>query len=535
MIKNNSTALILDKELYDIFDHYNQSINMNLLDMDRKISKILYKYFYQSPDVFSTYICTNFYIFGSNNNMYLPIDGFNNSQLSKYSREARGKLIWIPTYDFVTTFDQQHLIDVAVGYRYLFSAVQDINLVGGDKTDYYSNLGKMNYSITLLINFNESFFQNILDNSISIKGSNYYIISDKGNIVFRSDGKHPATKENPTWLSVASYNKAGTTLAHINGEEKLICFNTSKVTGWITAASIPLDQLLARLNTIKFYIIFIWCILTVLSLILAFLISGKITRPINNLVAAMKNLGEGKFISPVKIISNNEIGYLTSKFNEMDWKIHKLIEENYKTAIREKEAQIMALNIQLNPHFLYNYLNTINWMAIQNEQNEISDMLVNLSTMLQYTTRNKDEIVDFKDDLEWLKSYVNVMSKRYEGIFIIKYDIDILLLDYKVPKLFLQPFIENAMIHGFEEIEKGGIIIISGSIDNNFRFFRVEDNGKGMNQDKIDVILHSDPGSIGISNVNKRIKLLYGDEYGVQIESEFNKGTKVTICMPLEN
>ncbi|UJF35481.1 sensor histidine kinase [Paenibacillus hexagrammi] len=202
--------------------------------------------------------------------------------------------------------------------------------------------------------------------------------------------------------------------------------------------------------------------------------------------------------------------------------------------LREKEAEIMALNLQLNPHFLYNTLNIINWMAIEKDQKAISRMIVSLSTMLQYTVNNKQEIVRLKDDLEWLKGYTHIMEIRFEGIFRFRFEVDDLPGDCKVPKLFLQPIIENAIIHGFDHEQKEGIIIIRGEIDGNDLVFKVIDNGKGMRSDKVAGLLSPHSKGIGIKNVEQRIIILYGSNYRLHIQSREGIGTEVTVRIPLQ-
>jgi len=245
-------------------------------------------------------------------------------------------------------------------------------------------------------------------------------------------------------------------------------------------------------------------------------------------------MGEGDFDSRVPVDIKDEFGYFTHKFNQMNEKIKKLIEENYIVTIREKESQIMALNLQMNPHFLYNTLNIINCMAIENKDKEVSEMIIKLRDMLVYTVKNKKDIIRFSDDLQWLKNYLYIMSKRYENKFTVCFDIDSRIYDTPVPKLFLQPFIENAIIHGFEEIDEGGIILISGSICDGKRVFSVSDNGKGMDKDTIERILNEDEASVGISNVDRRIKLLYGQEYGVAIKSDWGEGTEIKVTLPFD-
>jgi len=220
-------------------------------------------------------------------------------------------------------------------------------------------------------------------------------------------------------------------------------------------------------------------------------------------------------------------------FNDMNDKIQQLIRENYETKIRENEANLMELNLQLNPHFLSNTLNIINWMAIENKQNDISKMIISLSQMLEYTLRNNDEIVCFEDDFNWLKNYIFIMSNRFYGIFVVHYNVDPSLNKQKVPKLFMQTFVENSIIHGFEAMQSGGELTIKGIVDGELAKFIVEDNGKGMSKQEIQKAKILDGDRIGVKNIDKRIKLIFGVEYGIVISAEEGIGTKVTISFPL--
>jgi two-component system sensor histidine kinase YesM len=154
--------------------------------------------------------------------------------------------------------------------------------------------------------------------------------------------------------------------------------------------------------------------------------------------------------------------------------------------------------------------------------------------MLQYTAHNNEEISDFKTDLDWLKKYIFIMQNRFEDKFEVQYEIDKEMDLYKVPKLFLQPFVENAIIHGFESIETGGMLKIKGKVIKSNACFIIEDNGKGMSQEKIEEIMGKSTKRIGISNVNSRIQLMYGEKYGVYIKSQENLGTKIIIKLPLK-
>ena len=183
---------------------------------------------------------------------------------------------------------------------------------------------------------------------------------------------------------------------------------------------------------------------------------------------------------------------------------------------------------------MYNTLNLINLISVENGQDEVSEMIVSLSTMLKYTVKSQKPLVPFKDDWEYLKSYIYIMTKRFEGKFHFEYEMDPRLFVYGVPKFFLQPFVENALVHAFDSRHMEGIIKISCWIEDGNRYFRIEDNGKGIPKDMLERLLDEKNDSIGIQNVNKRIRITYGENYGLHIESEEGKGTKVTIWLPMD-
>ena len=285
-------------------------------------------------------------------------------------------------------------------------------------------------------------------------------------------------------------------------------------------------------------------VLISLALIFANFISKSITKPIDKLLVGIKKMGQGNFSTKVEVKRNDEIGNLVKKFNEMDDKILNLIEENYISNIREKEEIIMSLNIQLNPHFLYNTLNIINWIAIENDEKEISKMIVSLSSMLQYTAHNTEEISDFKTDLEWLKKYIYIMQNRFEDKFNVYYEIDERINLYKVPKLFLQPFVENSIWHGImlKQSQEGWVKI---TLNDSGSFIRcvIEDNGIGRKQaDEIRQLRNKEHKSRGSQITQQRIELLslmYKEKFNIQYEDLTDHlgvylGTRVSITFPKE-
>lgn len=532
-ILESSDAITLDRDLYEIFNKsniYNYN-SLELISLDKKINSILFKYFNYS-DVYSTHIITNYYNFGSGK-IPIPKDYYYQSQLYMIGKNAEGALRWVPTYRFINIYNEEELNDSNLEYKYLFSAVKIINNLNPDNIRFEKanvNEGKP----LLIINFKPTLFNEVVENSNKYKDSKYYVFSKEGNVIYSTNMNDLADVKRTKWLQEITKNKSGKIITEVDGKKSILCFDTMESTGWISVSIVPVSSILDGLSNIRYFIICLGIGLIVISSICAHYISKSITKPIDKLLIAIKKMGQGNFHTKVEVKRNDEIGNLIMKFNEMDSKILNLIEENYLSRIREKEATIMALNIQLNPHFLYNTLNIINWIAIEKEEKDISKMIVNLSSMLQYTAHNNEEISDFKTDLDWLRKYIFIMQNRFEDKFEVQYEIDKEMDLYKVPKLFLQPFVENCIIHGFESIETGGILKIKGKVIKSNACFIIEDNGKGMSQEKIKEIMGKSTKRIGISNVNSRIQLMYGEKYGVYIKSQENLGTKIIIKLPLK-
>jgi two-component system sensor histidine kinase YesM len=534
------SSFITDKDLVDTFKEVDTKDDYSILSLDNKVTTILNKYFLQSQDIYSAQLATSYFVFGPRSvtmttvKTLIPKDNFINSEIYTIAKSKSGKIQWIPSYDFGKMFGVSYLEGIDVDYKYMFSVTVEV------KGSYYENgvfssLAADVERPVLIINYKEDFFQQIYKNSIPIEGSYFFVVTKDGQIVSHQDRKLISKKNPLPWVKKILPKENGTEMIEIDGKNMIVCYNTSKVTGWKSVAVIPSDRLVKPMTqVVRSYTLYVSIVLALIAILVSYFLSMKITDPLNKLIRAIKKTGEGNFELKMKEEGGRESKELIHRFNVMNEKIQKLIEENYETKIREKEAEITALNLQLDPHFMYNTLNLINLISMENGQDEISEMLISLSTMLKYTVKNRMDLVPFKEDFEYLKSYTFIMTKRFEGKFVVEYEIDPQLYNYPVPKFLLQPVVENSLIHGFEGLKRMGVLKIKCWIDINTRYYCVEDNGKGMDKETISGIINSENGSIGISNIDKRVKILYGNEYGVNIISEVNKGTTTIITAPVQ-
>lgn len=306
---------------------------------------------------------------------------------------------------------------------------------------------------------------------------------------------------------------------------------------------IPLNQLYSKINNLKseFLIIISWSIL-ILSLF-SIMTATDFTKPIKELVLGMKKFEkEGKHEDLI-VNRNDELGYLSESFNNMSKKLDHLMNMIYKEELTRKEAELKSLQAQINPHFLYNTLENINWMAQLNGVNEISDMVTSLASIMEATIGRDHKLITLREELTYIDNYISILKYRFEDKLNLIKDISEDTKQALIPKLLIQPIIENAIYHGIENIDRKGEIKIHTSLNESILTIEVIDNGVGMTEDELKELnlnIESQENenikkSIGLINVNKRIKLFYGNDYGLKILSKYNEFTSVSLSVPYKD
>lgn len=261
--------------------------------------------------------------------------------------------------------------------------------------------------------------------------------------------------------------------------------------------------------------------------------SEFITKRIKKLQKTMKNLETGTLGTVLENDSADEIGDLINGYNSMSKRLDATVNEVYRSKIKEKEYEMRALQAQINPHFLYNSLSMINWKALEAEQEDISHITLALSTFYRTALNKGKNILLVKDEIANIKSYLDIQLAMHDNSFDVVYDIDDNILKYETLNLILQPLLENAIGHGIDVKTDGrGEIRIEGRENGDFLDFIVSDNGVGMTKTQAALILSKSSNGYGVSNVNERIKLYYGEEYAVKIDSTPGVGTKIMLHFP---
>lgn len=340
---------------------------------------------------------------------------------------------------------------------------------------------------------------------------------------------------------------AAATDSSANGSNYRMFYNEIEGTGWQLVQVIDktlLFQDVTFFGQISFLIVaVIMGSFTLLTVTITNRLSGSIIKT----ARYIENYQPGEAKVLPRLEEKDELVSIIYQFDKMRGKNEKLIQElkdkNYEIMAisdRQRKAELKALEAQINPHFLYNTLDSINWIAIENDQEEISQMLSSLGSLLRYSVTNIDMQVPLEVELEWMKKYTFLQQKRFDDSFLCQYDIQEESLNFPIYKMLLQPIIENIIIHGFQDKKQGGIIDVKTEVlaDGKLRI-SIEDNGCGIEPDILDRIHHDisnktplNSESIGISNIVNRTNLYYKGEAQIRIGSEPGQGTKVVLMIP---
>lgn len=317
----------------------------------------------------------------------------------------------------------------------------------------------------------------------------------------------------------------------------LIFSQELKTTGWEIYLYKPYSDIRASISNIANGVIMIIIVCVLLLCMIIPLLSGSVANRLEHLTYRIQKINLDNLEEKIGGEGKDEVGILISNINKMLGRIHSLIDEVYKTKLAKKRFELKALQAQINPHFLYNTMSLINCQAILVGQKEISELSQAISNFYRTALNKGKDTIFVRDELENTKAYLYIQSVMHNHNFDIEYDIDEAVYTEKIINLILQPLVENAIEHGIDCKINGerGHLFISAKKKEEKVIFTVEDNGAGIPENKTDTLLQTGTSGYGIKNVNDRIQLLYGSAYGITIHSREGQGTKVEICIPVEN
>jgi two-component system sensor histidine kinase YesM len=349
--------------------------------------------------------------------------------------------------------------------------------------------------------------------------SNNFVIKDKIN--------QALSRKNLSWDKIT----VGTDNYTVNAKDLL---NTD----WTLVTAIPYSEMLSESIRIRNLLIVLTLVIGLISYIVAYLISKSTTDRIVMLKNKMERVQEGDLEVSIASASQDEIGILINSFNYMVKRISILAEEQYKTGKDIKNAELKALQAQINPHFLYNTLDLINWKAIDNNVPEIAEISRSLAKFYKLSLSRGKDIITIQDEINHAKTYVEIQNLRFSNCITFEVDVEEELYGYYILKLILQPIVENSILHGILENRdrRMGTISLTGRLENETVLLTVEDDGAGMTKERAEEILTvkgtSENHGYGVRNINNRIKLCYGQQYGLIYHSAPGKGTLVEIRIP---
>ncbi|MFD2328015.1 sensor histidine kinase [Cohnella sp. GCM10020058] len=326
-----------------------------------------------------------------------------------------------------------------------------------------------------------------------------------------------------------------------DGRSWLVVFAISGKMGNRLIKAIPADVLTAQAKeTRNFNVLWLSAVALAVTLV-SFMMSMRITGPLSRLEKSMKLAGEGDFTSYSQIVTDDEVGRMSLSFNKMIKRIDSLVNEKYRIELEHRMSQLKALQAQINPHFLYNTLQSFGSVALEAGLKDLYRMTVALSNMMRYSIRAETEPIMLEDELRHAEKYLDIQKFRYEDRLEFEIQIDAGVEQLPIPKLTLQPLVENAILHGIESKKGVGRIVVRAIKEPSHIRISIADNGTGISEERLRQILdglhsgemqHAERG-VGLNNVYQRISMMYGDSFDIEIHSISGQGTEVVLLFSL--
>ncbi|MHA6481824.1 cache domain-containing sensor histidine kinase [Paenibacillus sp. strain BS8-2] len=452
---------------------------------------------------------------------YNSINDAEFSRLTKVIDDADGGNIW----SYLTTEQ---------GEPCLVIARQMVSLYDWSKTIGY-----------IVISISEPLYSQQLYADVNMgEGTDLFIVNSEGTVISsRNPGiaLHRPFADEGLMPLIRKHEAIGETAFQetIGGEKRLVSYGYDINSDWYLVSLISDDYLNHETKSISRNIFLLSGILMIVSLTLALLISNSIYRPLMVLEEQTSRIIRGNLNTSINDPSKDEIGHLSERFNEMVGTINGLLEQTKLEQQQKREIELQMLQAQINPHFLFNTLNSLKWTAQLSQAESVSIGLSALAELLRNTIVDKKEYVTIKEELRNIDNYVEIQKIRYGSTFDVTVELEAGVETCLTPKFILQPIVENAIIHAQDGIEHSLLIVIRCKLEGEKLRMTVSDNGKGMERQTVDRLLDGKSSSpegrlsnIGISNVDERLRYSFGNEFGLRIDSTVGKGTTVTLEMP---
>jgi two-component system, sensor histidine kinase YesM len=517
----SSNIVIANKDLQEVLlkDIAGYEIGKQIDDFKKLSSYLESIQFDQNVYRVRLYIKDGLY-YDTENTNFFSINTIHNTDLYKKAIEYNGQIYWTAPYNFKYAG--------ITGTQNILSGVRMISNHGA----YGEFIGVV--SVDLLVQD----IKNILRKSTINKDGFVYLINKENQIITSSDDELLESKYkgiyNDSFLPERNlvWKKAS-----LEGQDVLVYYKDIRYTGWKLAVVIPVENVLRPSISLRNYTFIIMISIGFIAYFFAMIISNSTIRRIRDLIKTMKKAEQGDLTVKVKADRKDEIGELEKNFNHMLTKIEELAEEKFKVGKEAKNAELIALQAQINPHFLYNTLELITCKALKYKAKDITDLVNSMAQFYRLSLSNGRDIVSIGDEIAQIETYVYIQNLRFEECIKLEIDVDERIPELSILKLVLQPLVENAILHGIMERDlQNGTIKIKGILDNEDIILKVIDDGVGMTDEEVlNIFLEEnnrDGHGYGVKNVNKRLKINYGEQYGLTYKSVEGKGTTVEIRIP---
>lgn len=511
-----------NQRLKDILTEQNDSLDMQVQDQN-EVRTILLSYCRLVDYIYSVNVFKNDFNKASNKFQFGSLEdtiGFGVSDYKLFEDYFTDKKNVFYTYKEGMYFNK---------FYNSFLDIPTISSVRPISERYQGQIGIVN------INARADYLFRHISNLSDKYNSRIYIIDKDGNTLFYN---HPKGVQDELDTSLFSKEiirkKSGWMNFNHDGKDYIIVFNSVGSTGWMVTDIIPYNEIMSDFNKVRTKIITFSIMVSLLVIALYLLISSSIVRPLNAVAESFRRMQKGDLSVTAERSMLVEVDELSEDFNKMVETLNNLLEEIKVANKKERDAELKALQVQINPHFLYNTLDIIYWMT---DSKEIASITNNLARFFRLSLSSGKNIISVEEELEQVRVYLNIQNIRFKNKFVYIEKIDPEVLEYPMLKLILQPLVENALLHGLKYVKDGGIITVHCKIHNGNLEFKVEDNGTGVDLERINYILegHEVHKGYGIKNVNERIKLQYGSAYGLYYSNLEKGGTCVTMIIPAIN
>lgn len=391
---------------------------------------------------------------------------------------------------------------------------------------------------TLLIAVETSFLEKVFTNLDHENTADIWLMNRAGRIIYHTDPNKIGT----TFTGISDFpTLSGSFHSADSGGSTLISVDETANMDWILVHSKPTKYLTERADIVSNVLVVFFIVLVLIATTISIYLALTVTRPIKTLGDLMKEVEKGNFNVQIPIDARDEIGFLSRSFDSMITQLRELIQKNYQNELRQKNAELYALQSQINPHFMYNTLETIGMAVEDGESETVVDMVTILGRMLRFSLSNKDRLIPISKEVMHIRDYLSLQTFRFEDRLSFQIQEDIDCEHYYTPKFILQPIVENAIKYGLENRRQLTIQInvymeING-VGESIIVFAIQDNGPGIDGEglkRIHTLLESDPmvkrdSGFGITNVHARVATMFGDRFGVSINSILGHGTEVII------